>query len=159
MNTENFNSRTHEWCDEFFIKFKRLSHILTHAPTNGATYQIRPLDTGHRILTHAPTKGATVRKRCSHNTTGYFNSRTHEGCDGKYIQWVTYIFVCYVYICTYYLLFSVAVVSFPLHYQTLCLFHWCESHWNFLFTWDSHRINYRLMISGSTQPSSFHLMS
>ena len=55
--------------------------ISIHAPMWGATRKPGDGDRSGEISIHAPTCGATHRCRSCHHGNGYFNPRTHVGCD------------------------------------------------------------------------------
>ena len=55
----NFNPRSHEGSDTFFVKFLCVLHISIHAPTRGATKKPPHITSRLCISIHAPTRGAT----------------------------------------------------------------------------------------------------
>ena len=80
----NFNPRTHVGCDVPPRRDERHTGISIHAPTWGATDTEALKVALVKISIHAPTWGATCRTRPT-RCTGYFNPRTHVGCDGTEI--------------------------------------------------------------------------
>ena len=98
-----FNPRTHKGCDQACGLFTSSASVSIHAPTKGATKQLRIYELPttfqsthpqrvrrclHFVLfyivsvsIHAPTKGATRRARVPGTWNARFNPRTHKGCD------------------------------------------------------------------------------
>ena len=55
--------------------------VSIHAPTRGATRQLRDSIRDGRVSIHAPTRGATRGRGAGTRTRGCFNPRAHEGRD------------------------------------------------------------------------------
>ena len=83
-----FNPRSHEGSDVIRrVRFTGNGTISIHAPTRGAT--CRSWLTSYQILQisiHAPTRGATVARVYSGVQPYYFNPRSHEGSDYRFLK-------------------------------------------------------------------------
>ena len=60
--------------------------VSIHAPTRGATDEIKAQLDGQIVSIHAPTRGATEVQRIFATTFIRFNPRPHAGGDWFYIQ-------------------------------------------------------------------------
>ena len=81
--SENFNPRTHEGCDGGTCRQDdRLERFQSPHPRRVRRfYQSGAVRGESNISIPAPTKGATRYQHTAHTPYGYFNPRTHEGCD------------------------------------------------------------------------------
>ena len=80
-----FNPRTREGCDISDSTYDQWSHISIHAPAKGATCIIK---NKRRTAIFQSTHPRRVRQ-VPISTTGlvsYFNPRTREGCDEKFVK-------------------------------------------------------------------------
>ena len=86
----NFNPRTHEGCDHYYLVF-----ILISSNFNPRTHEGCDIDAPKRIAEdiiisiHAPMKGATTIIFEEFRSNLNFNPRTHEGCDNGLFSGIT----------------------------------------------------------------------
>ena len=65
---------------------KATANISIHAPTRGATVVFSADAPDYSISIHAPTRGATVARVYSGVQPYYFNPRSHEGSDYRFLK-------------------------------------------------------------------------
>ena len=81
----NFNPRTHVGCDQDHRRARPVAGISIHAPTWGATSTLffcRPPD----LFQSTHPRGVRHPSRRWRRGLGYFNPRTHVGCDVSWFK-------------------------------------------------------------------------